>query len=99
MYSLNANKNDSGKVALDKAVNYASNGYFSDLSTIINQMVADCKNLGSAEFLKKCGINLTNKDTGAITGSDAGGSKVKTAENVVPESGSLNTNFYSTLSR
>ena len=96
MYSLNANKNDSGKAALDKAVNYASNGYFANLSTIINQMVVDCKNLGSAEFLEKCGINLTNKDTGAITGSDAGGSKVKTAENVVPESGNLNTNFYST---
>ena len=38
------------------------------------------------DFLEqKCGIRLNNKDTGAITGSDAGGSKVKTAESIVPE--------------
>ena len=37
-------------------------------------------------FLEKyCGIDLNNKDTGAITGSDAGGSKTKTNRSVVPE--------------
>ena len=36
---------------------------------------------------KYCGINLSNDDTGAITGSDAGGDKVKNAEDIVQESG------------
>jgi hypothetical protein len=41
-------------------------------------------------FLTKfCGIDLKNEDTGAITGSDAGGSMVKTAEGIVPESGTM----------
>lgn len=36
-------------------------------------------------FLKKyCGIDLTNKDTGALTGKDAGGT-IKTAESIVNE--------------
>ena len=39
-------------------------------------------------FLKDyCGIDLMNKDTGAITGLDAGGAKVKTPESIVPENG------------
>ena len=37
-----------------------------------------------------CGIDLTNDDTGAITGADAGGSVVnKTATSIVPEDGDL----------
>ncbi len=45
----------------------------------------------SHAFLKEyCGIDLTNKDTGAITGKDAGGSKTeKTAASIVAESGAL----------
>lgn len=34
---------------------------------------------------QKCDIRLNNEDTGAITGSDVGGSKTKTAESIVPE--------------
>lgn len=87
----------SGKKALDEAVNYATGGYFSDISSAIDKMIAECKNLGADKFLlQKCGINLTNTDTGAITGKDAGGSKVKTAESIVPESGKLDSNFKST---
>ncbi|MBQ4403819.1 MAG: hypothetical protein II857_05355 [Selenomonadaceae bacterium] len=38
------------------------------------------------DFLKeKCDIRLNNDDTGAITGSDAGGDTVKTDESIVPE--------------
>lgn len=93
MYSFDTNTTDSGRVALDKAIDYASNGYFKNWASITNQMVADCKNLGAEEFLKKCGIDLTNTDTGAITGADAGTETVKTAESVVPEEGSLDTSF------
>ena len=32
-----------------------------------------------------CGIRINNEDTGAITGSDAGGKTTKTAESIVPE--------------
>lgn len=63
----------------------------------INKMLADCKSYNNADskngwknfLLEKCGIDFTNKDTGAITGSDAGGSTSKTTESIVPESGSL----------
>ncbi|MBE8949193.1 MAG: hypothetical protein SR3Q1_01130 [Quinella sp. 3Q1] len=38
------------------------------------------------DFLEQaCGVRTTNTDTGAITGSDAGGDTVKTAESIVPE--------------
>ena len=87
----------SGTAALDAAVKYASNGYFSNIATAINKMIADCKSLGATNFLlKKCGIILDNDDTGAITGSDAGGKTTKTADSVVPESGSLDTSFTGT---
>ena len=85
--------NLSGNDAVDAAVKYCSNSKFSSASDLINKMVAHCRNANSAtDFLKKyCGIDLSNKDTGAITGKDAGGSKVKTAESIVPESGSWKT--------
>ena len=45
---------------------------------------------GIDRFLKNyCGITLLNDDTGAITGADAGGVTVKTAESIVHESGDL----------
>ena len=34
---------------------------------------------------QSCGIRINNTDTGAITGSDAGGKTTKTAESIVPE--------------
>ena len=87
----------STKQTLDQAVNYATGGYFSDLNSAVSQMIADRKKLGTNKFLlQKCGINLSNKDTGAITGYDAGGSKVKTPESIVPESGKLDTTFKAT---
>lgn len=84
-----------GSDAIDAAVKACSN--FGGVQAVITQMVSDCKNAKSADdFLKTyCGINLSNKDTGAITGFDAGGSSIKTAESIVPENNSLNTNFKS----
>lgn len=35
---------------------------------------------------QECGIRINNKDTGAITGKDAGGKTEKTAESIMPES-------------
>ena len=96
MKSLDAT-NASGKKALDAAVNYATNGYFANITAAINQMVDECKTLGADKFLlQKCGINLNNTDVGAITGADAGGSTVKTKASIVPESGKLDTTFTAT---
>ena len=42
--------------------------------------------LSNQDFCEQvCGIRINNKDTGAITGSDAGGKTTKTAESIVPE--------------
>ena len=78
-----------GTAALDEAIRACSP--FSNFQTAKNAIINDCRNAKSADdFLKTyCGINLSNKDTGAITGSDAGGSMTKTAESIVPEEGSL----------
>lgn len=75
-----------GTAALDAAVASVSN--FNSWSQLIDTMAYDCAALGNGDvFLQNaCGIILDNADTGAITGSDAGGS-LKTAESVVPESG------------
>lgn len=83
----------SGTSAVDAAIKACSNSKFSSAQEIINQMITDCQNAGSADsFLKNyCGIILDNSDTGAITGSDVGGSTTKTAESVVPEDGDWKT--------
>ena len=94
MKVLDENNSD-GRSRLDYAVSVASGGYFKSIDAAMNQMVADCKNAGNSDtFLKDCcGIDLSNDDTGAITGSDAGGTETKTATSIVPESGSLNKSF------
>ena len=76
-----------GNPAVNEAIQNSSN--FSGLEDLINKFVADLrKSSNGDEFLKKyCGIDLDNEDTGAITGSDAGGDVVKTAISVVPEDG------------
>lgn len=84
-----------GIAALDTAIQVSSAFY--NTQNVINQLIKDCKSYVAADakngwekfLLEKCGIDLKNKDTGAITGLDAGGSKVKTTESIVPESGSL----------
>ena len=77
-----------GTAALDEAVAKVSN--FSSWAELVNTMAADCTAYGSDGdgFLKDCcDIILDNADTGAITGSDAGGSSTKSAESIVPENG------------
>ncbi len=81
--------NKKGEYALDEAVRACSTfNSFQELKTAI---LNDCRNADSGDdFLKTyCGINLDNEDTGAITGSDAGGSTVKTKNSIVPENGLL----------
>ena len=77
----------SGTAALDQAVAAVSN--FKSWSQLIETMASDCAAAGSGDtFLQNaCGIILDNNDTGAITGSDAGGTVTKTADSVIPESG------------
>ena len=80
----------SGVTALDEAVQAVSN--FKSWSEVKNTLVSDCKayNGNYSGFLKDmCDIVLDNSDTGAISGSDAGGGSTKTAESIVPESGSV----------
>ena len=91
--------NLSGTAALNAAVKACSN--FNTAQEAIDQMVSDCQNTNNATtFLQDyCGIDLTNDDTGAITGSDAGGTTVKTAESVVPEVGSLSNYYNSWMTR
>ncbi len=82
-----------GTEALDEAIQACSN--FESIQEVIEQMVSDCKNSASADdFLKNyCGIDLSNQDTGAISGLDAGGDTSKNAVDIVPESGELRTDF------
>ncbi|MBR1730397.1 MAG: calcium-binding protein, partial [Selenomonadaceae bacterium] len=81
----------SGTSALNEAIQACSGSKFSGIQDAINHMISDCSLASSANdfLINKCGIDLSNTDTGAITGSDAGGSSTKTAESVVPESGNL----------
>ncbi|MBR1729513.1 MAG: calcium-binding protein, partial [Selenomonadaceae bacterium] len=83
----------SGTAALDEAIKNCSN--FNGIQDAINNLVSDCSLASSAnDFLvDKCGIILDNDDTGAITGSDAGGSKVKNAEDIVNETRTFDRNF------
>lgn len=65
----------SGTNALDEAINSASNGKFATTDALVNKFMSDLESSSSyTDFLETyCGIILGNKDTGAITGSDAGG--------------------------
>ena len=76
-----------GTAALDAAIKACSYSQYTSIQTVINKMVSDCRSAGNYEtFLRDyCGIILDNDDTGAITGSDAGGYVTKTAESIVPE--------------
>ena len=62
---------------------------FTSMADAVDRFIADCRSAGDADiFLERyCGIRLSNTDTGAITGWDAGGTTVKDADSVVPESG------------
>lgn len=78
------NANLSAKDALDGAINYATGGLFQNKADLESRFLGD---MAGGDLLGMCGVNLDNKDTGAITGLDAGGEKEKTAESIVPEEG------------
>ncbi len=87
MKSLNET-NSSGAEALDAAVKAASNGKFASTDALVQSFMNALESYDSEEdFLKDaCDIVLTNDDTGAITGKDAGSSSVdKTKKTIVPE--------------
>ena len=75
----------SGRDALDEAVRACSG--FGSMQLVIDSLVQGCASATdkTAWLQEACGINLTNEDTGAITGSDAGVGGTKTASSVVPE--------------
>ena len=70
---------------LDESIRLCS--HFDTIQEVIDQMVADRKSCSSGdEFLRKyCGIVTDNEDSGAITGWDAGGLSMISAEDIVPE--------------
>ena len=78
--------------ALDKAIQ-STTTYFTGIQDALDKFKSDFQSSGGGDkFLRDyCGIIIGNKDTGAITGWDAGGRYVKTAESIVPESGSVKT--------
>ena len=79
-----------GASALDGAVAAATNGKITSWNDLANKFAADAAAAASNDaFLRdSCGIDLTNDDTGAIIGRDAGGKWVKDADSIVPEGGS-----------
>lgn len=76
-----------GETAIDEAISASSS--FTSYKSFLEQIINDCNTVNNADkFLKTyCGINLDNDDTGAISGSDAGGDLTKTAESIFPEEG------------
>ncbi len=88
-----------GRSALNEAVNVATSGHFYSIDILIKQMIADLRNSknGNEFLLNYCGIDLSNNDTGAITGKDAGGKNILTPTGVVPEVGDMDTSFNNTV--
>ena len=82
----------SGSKALDEAIK-ACSSKFSTIKEAVAKCVEDCKNAGNAQtFLRKyCGIELSDFDTGAITGWDAANSDIKDGEDIIPEDGDVQT--------
>ncbi|MBR0288996.1 MAG: LamG domain-containing protein, partial [Selenomonadaceae bacterium] len=76
-----------GTEKLNDAVYFASEGKFQTWRAVIDKFINDLDNAATyTDFLENyCDIVLDNDDTGAITGSDAGGVITKTAASVVPE--------------
>ncbi len=88
----------SGAAAVDEAVRNCSGGKFSSMQNVIDSFIRDVNKYGNDSlwdskknvFLEDyCGIILSNDDTGAISGADAGGSYVKTEDSIVQESGAV----------
>ena len=80
----------SGTKAIDEAVRAASYGAYQSVNALVADMTLDAQNHGADNFLRDdCGIILDNADTGAVTGWDMGNPVVKTAQSIVPETGTF----------
>ena len=79
-------KNNNG-ARLNSAIEYVTDGDFYSKNSVANQFMEDLERSESyTDFLRDyCDIILDNDDTGAISGADAGGGSIKTAESIVPE--------------
>lgn len=88
MQSLNDTTLKGGK-ALDAAIKTASNSKFKNFAALKKKFLTDQKSAKNWHtfLVEKCGIILDNADTGAISGSDAGGSKTKKGTNILPSTG------------
>lgn len=76
----------SGRAALDEAIQASSNFQnFEEFKRKFFDDLAAAKNWQTF-LVEKCGIILDNDDTGAISGSDAGGTK-KGAADIIPSKG------------
>ena len=64
---------------------------------IRSAFLEDLRNAPSVEYFLRvyCGIDFNTKDSGAITGSDAGNSKAKTDDNIISQVTSVDTSFNS----
>lgn len=94
MKSLDETTQTDATKAVDEAFRDASEGtnvQFTSMQEVINAFLKDCnESENEDDFLKKyCGIILENKDTGAITGQDTGGTQCKDVNNIVPENTTL----------
>lgn len=96
MESLEKSTKTTSTEMLDEAIQACSN--FNGIDDAVANFLHDASvaSDGSDFLTNYCGIILGNTDTGAITGSDAGGTSVKSAVDIVSEIGSLNTNFTDT---
>ena len=78
-----------GDAALDEAINFCTGGLIADKATLVENLMSDLNSPAPYTdyfLINKCGINLDNADTGAITGSDAKSSAEQmTPKGIVPE--------------
>lgn len=86
-----------GMAAYNEAVAACTGGRFANAAALTSAYIADLAAHGGTDtasavtFLKDyCGVVMFNDDTGAVTGSDMGGS-TKTADTIVPETGPISS--------
>lgn len=76
-----------GAAAVNEAIRASSN--FKNFNAVKKQFMNDLRSAKNWHtfLVEKCGIILRNVDTGAISGSDAGGSTVKGRYDILPSEG------------
>ena len=86
METLNNTTLKGGK-AVDAAIKAGSGSKFKNFAAVKKKFLADINDATNWHtfLVEKCGIILDNADTGAISGSDAGGTQ-KTATDILPSS-------------